>query len=697
MDSNTLKNDGTVTIANDTERANTAPSNDITHSDSRVVNSTVDYNIDSNNSISNAKNIIIDTPKESSTTNTMSMDCLDNGKDISDFELISTINNKNNSDIKNIEKEIKITHTFLENYENSKLTNELPLKYNDKSFVLLDIQIPCHDPIYENVSWIFSIDTSGSMDGVCKDGKTKIEHLKQTFKKMLDYFIDISDKFGINQTITILTFNELTDVVCKETPITVEFVNNFKDTIDEKFESAGSTDINTVLSFVKEYVQNHHLLKTQSTTYNKSHIIHIFMSDGEATIGVTDKNIIKENVVNNNYVYNSFIGFGEDHDIDLMKVLAKGSSSDYFYVKDIDQASSVYAETIYNGLYQYIKNVKITIEDDSALIYNFDENKWSRELEVDNLTSGAIRNFHITVAKYNPDIKIAIEYELYGKKHKVYSNYNNDNVGKLDVETYKYLWRQETLDLLFDIDNYVSTLYNSVTETKPMLRRDALTHPFWDHNKNYDFGLDLMPSISKNNFDKHVITTPKRQIEKSDYNSIKRFQRQRRNNRCCLGMLGIVYYNDIESDSESYSSSSDSDSDNDSGSNNVCKNDVCDNDLLENKPNEEEKEYNYKNELNKLNILINCYFKQINSFIEKYNLFQDDFMKQLVSSISSSQTSLLENNSKLTADIHSRCLTLGRQRSHDISDDRKMSNSQSSCFRNTTLSDIISKVSNTIM
>lgn len=680
----------------------------------------------------------------------------DNVKEVSEFELldISGTNVQFSSAIP--ENQIKITHTFLENFNDSTLKDVLPTKYHDKRFLLLDVQTPISNPLYENVAWIFSIDKSGSMNWTCKDGKTKMDHLKQTFENMLGYFIEISAKFGIKQTITILTFNDETTVICKDVPITSDFVNDFKSNIKENFNPSGGTDIHKVLSFVNKHIQSHPIVNNP-TKDNNSLMIHVFMSDGEATTGITKSSTIAENIVNEASVYNSFIGFGEDHDSELMKELAENSWSDYFYVKDFEQASSVYAETIYNGLYQYIKNVKITTDDTTTFIYNFDKKIWGVSLEFHGVTSGATRNFHLTVAKYNPEINITVEYELSGKKYKISSKNKNENTGKIDLEAYKYLWRQETLELLHDIETYAKNPYKCVKPVFPD-RAAALPASKWNYNNiqrspseplsgnihGYTFpypfklpplsdivsyfdddddddernatGLNQSVMNAKNKIESPKVVEPKieesnvaepevlpkddsvvsenetEEIDDNDEKISGCVKNVSRKSRCCFGIFNYDY-SEKDEESEEVEEKDETDVHEKDDKTETTEKDTAAGDSEAKEPESKEPEVELT-DIEKLNRRIDNYFKEINTFIEKYDLSQDDFMKQLLATISSSKKSLSEENAKTLTDIHSRSLTLARQRSHSISnDDDSPSIRSTSCFRNATLDDIILRVS----
>ena len=669
-----------------------------------------------------------------SDTNSDTMDGpIDNGTEVSEFELLllsSDTNNNNHaksntpssSNTPTLEKEIKITHTFLENYKDSELNDILPKNYRDKRFVLLDVQTPCSDPLYETVAWVFTIDKSGSMGWACSDGKTKMDHLKQTFENMIGYFIDISYKFGINQTITILTFNDTTSVVCKDVPITAEFFRDFKTTIDEKFRPSGGTDINSALSFVKEHIICHPIFngsaescesksQQQQPQHDNSLIVHIFMSDGEVTTGVTNPTTMKAKVVNDHRVYNSFIGFGEDHDSELMKVLASGSWSDYFYVKGLDQSSSVYAEAIYNGIYQYVKNIKVTVEDDTALIYDFDKNSWNDSLTVDSIQSGSTKNFHITVANYNPSINIMIEYELSGKSVKVNSIPKSESIGKIDIEAYKYLWRQETLDLLFDIENYNSSPEYGFGALRGVRR-------YYGRRRDNDFDTvfpDTYGGISDEEEEDEeddeekvgsetalLAANPPQPVdgkvscdtdgavddERADVD-LSDLTTPPRKNRCCSNIFDFAYvYAEYEY------SRNDKVVEQAQVEQAQVEQAQVEQAQVEQKGQKRSKVRVKKpSRIDNLNVRIETYLEETQSFIEKYDLSEDEFMKQLVSTVTSSKKTLMNNNHRTRSDNYSRRLTLGRQRSHSIGDHDSELQSNTSCFRNGTLDDIILRVS----
>ena len=640
--------------------------------------------------------------------------------EVSEFELLE-------NEVKIIENQVKITHTFLENYKDSKLTDILSKKYKDKRFVLLDIQTPCADPLYETVSWIFTIDKSGSMKWSCKDGKTKMDHLKQTFENMLGYFVDISDKFGIKQTITVLTFNDNTNVLCKDVPITAEFVKIFKETMDENFTPSGGTDIFKALALVNEHVRSHPILSSPTSTsatfdqqIDKSLIIHIFMSDGEVTSGIQNKQHIQSQVVIDHRVYNSFIGFGEDHDSELMKILASGSWSDYFYVKDFEQSSTVYAETIYNGLYQYIKNVKVTIDDESARIYNFEKNTWGDSFTVDSIQSGSTKNFHITVSNYDPSINIKVEYDLSGKRYTNNSKLKKESIDKIDIEAYKYLWRQETLELLFDIENYHNNnshhqmrgnnlYYMDVDDVDVNFDREfpKMDDVYSDDDNNYaddtaqdkDDNKDKEDTDTDTADDKDRVESYSKMLEDAltfDINKNDELSPTPRKNRCCFGFSMFNYTQYEYSNDEETPPNDDEEKPKpkeDKKKKKEQKTSIIEKEKDKKKNKKKEKD---PSKLDKINARINTYFEELQSFIKNYNLADDEFMKQLGAMITSSQKTLLNNNQRNRSDNYSRRQTLGRQRSHSINESNYDCVDQStaiSCFRNGTLDNIIQRVS----
>ena len=82
------------------------------------------------------------------------------------------------------------------------------------NFGIYQLEIPQHPIQYKTVHWIFTVDRSGSMNDLCRDGKTKMDHLKHTLHNMFSYLINLKkENSALKQIVTIIMFDHETEVV----------------------------------------------------------------------------------------------------------------------------------------------------------------------------------------------------------------------------------------------------------------------------------------------------------------------------------------------------------------------------------------------------------------------------------------------------------------------------------------------------
>ena len=177
---------------------------------------------------------------------------------------------------------------------------------NQKEFGIFKLNIDDHDPIVESISWIITIDRSGSMASICEDGNSKMDHIKHTLKNMLNYFNQFKNIF---QKVTFIMFDHEAEIVLRHAVVNDELISNFEN-IQFSIFPRGETDIENALKNVNKNISIHE--KT----------IHIFMSDGKITRGSDKIECLKSNLNTKNCI-NVFIGYGCDHDAQLMQTISK--------------------------------------------------------------------------------------------------------------------------------------------------------------------------------------------------------------------------------------------------------------------------------------------------------------------------------------------------------------------------------------
>lgn len=183
--------------------------------------------------------------------------------------------------------------------------------------------------------------------------------------------------------------------------------------------------------------------------------IHIQLTDGDDTCGNTNEQII-ESVCHQ--FKNIFIGFGKDHNSQLMESMCGSIRNEYKYIDNLEYAGLVYGEIIHSLLYMVYENATVTIEN--GLIYDYINNIWVGQLDLGYVVGDKPRCFHIKtttdgIANMNVNIVSPGEVRILAC--------NNTR-----VDLTKYLYRQRVLELLYDAKQT-----KTKREKKEMARRLA--------------------------------------------------------------------------------------------------------------------------------------------------------------------------------------------------------------------------------
>lgn len=322
----------------------------------------------------------------------------------------------------------------------------ISLPNNNLNFGILSLKaklFPLHknNNIYE---FIFTVDCSGSMSDNCSDNRSKMDHIIHTIKNIINYFKENSN---LNIFITVIAFDSRIHKIIERTTIDE---NNYL-LIEEKINKLrprDSTNIEVALKEINNIIED---IKYNDKENNHK-IVNIFMTDGEISSGSSDSNYLA-NLINNT-ITNIFIGFGLNHDSVLLNKLCEGINSSYYFIDKLENSGLVYGEILNDILNNVLYNVKITIE--SGLIYDFKNNLWVSSLYIGNIISETNKIIHCVS---NDVLNSSIE--LKGFKSEDNSEYitiikPNINKNKVNyTELKKYIFRQRTLQYLFEVNNYL--------------------------------------------------------------------------------------------------------------------------------------------------------------------------------------------------------------------------------------------------
>jgi len=311
------------------------------------------------------------------------------------------------------------------------------------------------DPLF----FLFSIDDSASMSEICKDGKTKMEHVHFTMNQMLHYFAENPEA---TIYVNVTTFNDKVKTVIDTTLISHNNVNEIIEKI-KKIRPTNSTNLELALKTANQTMDDY--VTTISKKNQQHRIVHILLTDGCPTAGDCDDNNLSS-LVNDKYC-NTFIAFGVDHNPILMNKLGNvGKNTSNYLIEKLELIGNVYGEVVYNQLFKVLDNVILNI--DKGYIYDWYTNEWKTKLHLGSLSNEVKKFYYIKSSEPNNCIV-----EITGRPidrdagllFKEYVNKvpdllimdSNDNVeGIVDVDLTKHILRLCTQRLLYESRQYAA-------------------------------------------------------------------------------------------------------------------------------------------------------------------------------------------------------------------------------------------------
>jgi uncharacterized protein YegL len=299
--------------------------------------------------------------------------------------LFQTLLEMSGFQITNIDNSEVLIHT---NKETLPLTNI----GEDEYFGILKIKVAKTKLVKTPTFLLFTIDKTGSMNDKQTGITTKMDYVVQTFISMMNYLSTLETDMYIQ----VNTFNTDVDVLVQCVKITVDNVEE----INSKIKSLvpdGSTNIGKALTVANENISEY---MEKNTTHQ---IAHIFMTDGDPTIGELSETILS-NKVNEKY-NNIIVGFGYNHNVSLLSKMAEKKNAEYQFVDNMENTTLVYGEAIHKFIYPALRSVEIHIEN--GTLYDWQTNQWTQCLYEDIIIGEIEKIYHIkTTHPINVDVNI---------------------------------------------------------------------------------------------------------------------------------------------------------------------------------------------------------------------------------------------------------------------------------------------------
>lgn len=335
-----------------------------------------------------------------------------------------------------------------------------PILYEGEKFGILDITMKKTDIVNTPLFLLFTIDKTGSMMEPGNRYIPKMNFVKQTFKNMISYLATQD----IEIYIRVHSFNTTVDVDIENERVTKENAETLCAKIDE-LVAESSTNIELALQTAKD------TLIAYADSYPEHQIGHIFMTDGEPTIGSqTHDDLVK--LVSTKFS-NIFLGFGMQHNVSLMKKLAQDKTSDYQFVDNMENTGLIYGELIHQFLYPAMKNIKICVTN--GLIYDWVTNQWTENIYENVFVSEAKKTYQVK-SSIKDEMQVEIRCsntESVAETVWALPDLIDEENRVIECDLSKYIYRQQVQSVLFQANEITGRGYNIINAFKNDKLRDV--------------------------------------------------------------------------------------------------------------------------------------------------------------------------------------------------------------------------------
>jgi hypothetical protein len=287
-------------------------------------------------------------------------------------------------------------HTKTADDTNSKFLVPFADETPTKVFGTLTIKVN-DTPMTKTPQYIlFMLDRSQSMTDEVERNSTKMEHAKHTIKNIVKLIVN-SDENCPPVFIQVFVFDDEIDEIMPKIQITKENMTEILNKI-KSIQPRNSTNIELALEKTRE------IMETDAVVFDLQRVekTEIFLTDGLPTAGDTNiTRLIKKQIEksktstptqqDNNHIY---IGYGEDHNGNLLQSISFSKKNGYYYFVDkIENAGLIFGEIMHGLLYPALKNINFAVENGE--IYDYKTNTWSSNLYVSSILSESEKIYHI--------------------------------------------------------------------------------------------------------------------------------------------------------------------------------------------------------------------------------------------------------------------------------------------------------------
>jgi hypothetical protein len=350
---------------------------------------------------------------------------------------------------------------------------------SNTNFGILEVVAqPVDKPLIKDLKIYLNIDISGSMSEHCKDGKEKIEHIRTIIQNLLRELYEFKE-----QKIAIIV-NGFESTVHKIMNIDNLLEQDLATNVIPKINQLvplNSTNIEKALKEAKETLD---LALNEDLDVNVNQVVHIMLTDGNATEGSTNPDTLKTFMPTS--CKNILLGIGNDYDATALKTMSSCPLTIFKHINEAETAGLCVGELIHSLLFEVINNLKITIKNGE--IYDYNKGVWTQTLHVDGIASEQKKVYHIRRQEQTPveeqeqeQTVVNLEWMANKTQHHCIIDTNTTN----DLTQYKF--RQNVLELLHSASQIINNIQNGTNVLYDHMFGNAqdIFVPYEEHYRQY--------------------------------------------------------------------------------------------------------------------------------------------------------------------------------------------------------------------
>lgn len=252
-----------------------------------------------------------------------------------------------------------------------------------RNFGILKARVPEAPSAFDAVHWIFAVDQSGSMRDPCKDGQSKLTHIKRTITHIVDFLAASGDQHYV----TLIGFSGEAVTLCSARPTADNLADDLPCLLD-RMEAGGPTSFEAGLRAVDQALG----VYIPACAGKNLQRVNVFMSDGRITRGTQNTAVLRQ-IYAHHSTPHLFIGFGVDSATATLEALADTPRGAHYFIEEARKAGMVYGEIIHTCLYEALRNVRI--QGSGLEVFDFKTGSWVRSLPVSDLPCGKERTWQV--------------------------------------------------------------------------------------------------------------------------------------------------------------------------------------------------------------------------------------------------------------------------------------------------------------